>query len=132
MRTFTSIGEFVIEECYKCHIPFALTKEFHRKKNNDGTSFWCPAGHSQAYVGDENSKLQKELSQEREKLKRERIEKEQAQGLFEAERNSHRSTRGHVTRIKNRISAGVCPCCNRSFQNLKSHMEGQHPDFQKK
>ena len=27
-----------------------------------------------------------------------------------------------------RIHKGVCPCCNRSFTNLKRHMETKHPE----
>lgn len=55
-----------------------------------------------------------------------------------ARRNDHtsfycprRAQKGQNTRLKNRIAAGVCPCCNRSFQNVARHMAGQHPDFQK-
>ena len=33
------------------------------------------------------------------------------------------------TRLKNRVGKGVCPCCNRSFANLKRHMASQHPEF---
>lgn len=32
--------------------------------------------------------------------------------------------------MKNRVANGVCPCCNRHFENLERHMKGQHPDFQ--
>tara|TARA_Y100000310_G_scaffold338946_1_gene430083 strand:- start:1163 stop:1354 length:192 start_codon:yes stop_codon:yes gene_type:complete len=37
--------------------------------------------------------------------------------------------KGQVTKLKNRAKAGVCPCCNRTFQNLSRHMETKHPDF---
>lgn len=40
-----------------------------------------------------------------------------------------RAQKGQNTRLKKRIAAGVCPCCNRSFANLREHMAGQHPDF---
>jgi hypothetical protein len=33
-----------------------------------------------------------------------------------------------VTRLKNRAAAGLCTCCNRSFQNLRKHMEIKHPE----
>lgn len=132
MNTFTTTASFVIEECYKCHIPFGITNDFHYRKKDDGTSFYCPNGHGQIFTTTTVQKLEKKLRQEEEKLKREKIEREHAQGLFEAERNSHRTTRGHQTRLKNRIFAGVCPCCNRTFQNLKAHMKGKHPEFKKK
>ena len=37
--------------------------------------------------------------------------------------------RGVATRMKNRIKVGVCPCCNRTFQDLAKHMASQHKDF---
>lgn len=43
--------------------------------------------------------------------------------------NQLRATKGVVTKIKKRVSKGVCPCCNRSFENLKNHMESQHPEY---
>lgn len=33
------------------------------------------------------------------------------------------------TRTRNRIAAGVCPCCNRTFQNLADHMRTLHADY---
>ena len=27
------------------------------------------------------------------------------------------------------MANGVCPCCNRSFENLRNHMHTQHPDY---
>jgi hypothetical protein len=46
---------------------------------------------------------------------------------------SHAATKGHVTRKKRqleRVASGVCPCCNRSFVNLRRHMKTQHPEFE--
>jgi hypothetical protein len=28
------------------------------------------------------------------------------------------------------VANGVCPCCNRTFQNLARHMAGKHPDYE--
>lgn len=39
------------------------------------------------------------------------------------------ATQGVVTRIKNRVGKGVCPCCNRYFANVHRHMANQHPEF---
>lgn len=37
--------------------------------------------------------------------------------------------RGATKRLSNRVKNGVCPCCTRSFHNLREHMKTQHPDF---
>ncbi|HEX9950777.1 MAG TPA: hypothetical protein VGB53_03340 [Rubricoccaceae bacterium] len=44
----------------------------------------------------------------------------------EAERQKRRAAaqKGAHTRTKKRIAAGVCPCCNRTFQDLARHMAG--------
>lgn len=39
------------------------------------------------------------------------------------------NTKGVVTRTRNRIANGVCPCCDRSFTNLQRHMASKHPDY---
>ena len=39
------------------------------------------------------------------------------------------STRAHMTRLKKRVGHGVCPCCTKSFANLREHMRRQHPQF---
>lgn len=37
--------------------------------------------------------------------------------------------RGQLTKLKRRVSNGVCPCCNRSFADLHRHMTEKHPDY---
>ena len=32
-----------------------------------------------------------------------------------------------LTRVKNRVSRGVCPNCNRTFKDLARHMASKHP-----
>ena len=39
------------------------------------------------------------------------------------------AAKGQISKLKKRASAGVCPCCNRSFQNLRRHMGNKHPEF---
>ncbi|MEG3193744.1 helix-turn-helix transcriptional regulator, partial [Lysobacter sp. D1-1-M9] len=34
-------------------------------------------------------------------------------------------------KMRRRVMNGVCPCCNRSFQNLREHMQTKHADFGK-
>jgi len=44
----------------------------------------------------------------------------------EAQRRAEKAAK---TRIKNRIGNGVCPCCNRTFKDLASHMKCKHPEY---
>lgn len=59
---------------------------------------------------------------ERRRADRMRDEKEAAERRVSA-------AKGQVTKLKNRTAAGVCPCCTRSFENLKRHMATKHPAF---
>jgi len=36
-----------------------------------------------------------------------------------------------TTRLKKRVSAGVCPCCKRTVKQLKQHIENKHPNYAK-
>ncbi|WP_165394478.1 helix-turn-helix domain-containing protein [Pseudoxanthomonas winnipegensis] len=31
--------------------------------------------------------------------------------------------------MRQRVMNGVCPCCNRTFENLRRHMHDKHPEF---
>jgi len=103
----------------------------HQDRLANGGDWWCPNGHKLHFTTTEKQQLEKKLAREK-----------QLRGWSESRETAlrdqlgatERSLRGHKaakTRIKNRIAAGVCPCCNRSFQNVARHMAGQHPDYTK-
>lgn len=121
---------FEIIQCANCGISFGLTKDYIRRRREDGEGFHCPSGHSNTYAGKtEVDRLKRELESER-KLK----EWAQQDATKARERATHQERRantfkGHLTRTKNRIAGGVCPCCNRTFQNLANHMKHQHPSY---
>jgi len=91
----------------------------HREK---GTSFYCPNGHSQCFTTTEVDRL-------RQQLRAVRDERDWAQKGRDRAQRQTAAQKGNVTKLKRRIKNGVCPCCNRSFENLARHMAGQHPDF---
>lgn len=114
--------------CGNCGVAFAIPETMRAEKERDGGSWYCPNGHSRVYTESVAEKLAK--AEERLRVSRQR---EQAtRDLLAAEERSHRATRGVVTRQKKklvRVANGVCPCCNRTFQNLLRHMDTKHPDY---
>lgn len=54
-------------ECCKCHILFAVPKDFNDeqlRRKEDG-EFYCPNGHAQHYIGEcEESRLKRQLRDE--------------------------------------------------------------------
>ena len=106
-----------------------MTDTMHARRKADGESFFCPNGHSAAYKETEADKLRRE----RDRLTQRLAEKDDAiarqRNLREAAERQLSAARGRITKIKNRVSKGVCPCCNRQFSNLHRHMTTEHPTF---
>ena len=73
--------------------------------------------------------MREKLERSDRELQRERQRHDQTRADRDHIEAKRRGEKAAKTRIKNRIAAGVCPCCNRTFQNLAKHMAGQHPDF---
>lgn len=107
-----------------CGVHFALTESHFNKVKQTGAFFYCPNGHNIHFFDSENARLKRELEAERGSVAWVRQQRDK----FERQRNAFK---GVVTKVKNRVGNGVCPCCTRSFQNLKRHMNHMHPDFKK-
>ena len=101
------------------------------QRKAEGFTFYCPHGHGQVFRAGET---------EADKLRRARDNLKQQQARYEdwlrdaneARKSAERqaaAAKGQVTRLKNRASAGVCPCCNRTITQLARHMKTKHPDF---
>lgn len=118
----------VTEQCW-CGIWHAVPKSLvdnQRRQFQDGekqTSIHCPIGHGWVIKGEsEASKLQRRLTREESRHDQTRAELRET----EARRRAEKAAK---TRIKNRVAAGVCPCCKRCFQNLGRHMTTKHPGW---
>lgn len=123
MTTFAENTWFYVEHCYKCGVAFAMTTDFQRRKLNDRTNFYCPAGHEQHYTGTtEAQKLKMELERRDQMLSAAQARAAKAEDERQAVSRSHK-------KMRERVMNGVCPCCNRTFQNLMQHMKSEHPDF---
>ena len=121
--TINATTTFKQESCYRCGVIFAMTSEYTKQRLRDHESFWCPNGHRQAYLHEsQETRLERELANAERATSSERRMKEAA-------RRSSAAYRGQVTKIKRRVSRGVCPCCNRTFADLGKHMSGKHPDW---
>lgn len=109
--------------CCSCGITFAMPENFLRKKKETHANFYCPNGHTLHYAH------KSEAEELKDKLAREKSQHDQTLAELEEKNKTLIAIKGHLTRQKKRIAAGVCPCCNRTFQNVHRHMESQHPEF---
>lgn len=117
--------------CWKCKERFGLDDATEATLRRSGKAFCCPWGHEAVFKPGptEAENLRKELEAER--RARQRAEQRVAQKADEAEHERRRANgyKGHATRMTKRAKAGVCPCCNRTFKQLASHMANKHPEF---
>lgn len=116
-------GDFYTSNCPACDVEFVLYTRYEQRRRRDGHSFYCPNGHSMSFGDTEADKLRRE----RNLLKQQMAQKDDE---IAAERRRAVAAKGELTKLKKRtIVNGVCPCCTRSFLNLKNHMKTQHPDY---
>jgi len=110
--------------CGECGGTYAINERFRKQKQNNGGGWNCPYCEiSWGYFGKTEAQCLKE------QLEAEKRGKELAQRQARAARNQTRAYKGQITKIKKRVHNGVCPCCNRHFQNLENHMKNKHPDY---
>jgi hypothetical protein len=123
--TTTSV-QLVAHWCNGCNIPYGLPNGFIEDRRRDGKSWTCPNGCVRLFQQTEDQlraeKAEAELRAARELAARESSRRR----LAESQRAA---ARGQVTRIRNRVGNGICPCCQRTFKDLGQHMAGEHPDF---
>lgn len=109
--------------CCTCGMMFAMTSDFMKRRRDDHDWWYCPKGHQQHFTGKTTAeKLRDELERKQSDLADAR---ERANRLM-AERD--KIAKSH-NRMRTRVANGVCPCCNRSFENLRMHMKSEHSDF---
>lgn len=125
--------QLVRETCYRCSVVFAMPEDLKKRcLQNRAREFYCPNGHGQHYLG----KSKEQQAREEAEQARANAAWWQQRARSNAEdaaraKASQRVTKGHLTRIRNRVAAGVCPCCRRNFKDLHRHMAGKHPEFGK-
>lgn len=120
--------------CHRCQTQYFLPLALHiSAKANEGITFCCPYGHSAHYPAGPTT--EDKLRQERDRLAQRIAQRDdeisrQRDRVAATERQLY-AAKGRITKIKNRVGHGVCPCCTRSFSNLAKHMASQHSDFAK-
>lgn len=122
-------------QCGTCGVWHAIPKIMYDNCVEEGGFWHCPHGHSRGYKEGRRAreKAEEEIRRERDRLKQQIAFKDdeikREREAREATERQLSASRGQVTKLRNRASAGVCPCCTRSFENLRRHMSTKHPGF---
>src|SRR5689334_4646243 len=124
MVTQTYIGVLTVLQCWKCGVTFGITSDFETRRRNDHEGFSCPSGHLNYFNGKSKAeKLEQELAQQNERIDYLRKANDSLHHTIMEKNYSIRAQKAAKTRIMNRVKNGVCPCCNRTFQNLQGHFK---------
>lgn len=123
MSTLAFAREFQMREmrCGQCGIVFWAPEFFMADKEKTKEGWYCPNGHCRAFRESDADRVRRELAEE----KRLREAAEQRTAM---ERSMRIDAEKRLKRQTRRVHAGVCPCCNLTFQNLQRHMQTQHSD----
>lgn len=136
MATIVRQVELTVLNCGECGGTYAINERYRRQKYEKRGHWHCPYCRCSWGYSAGNSKiddLESELAQaKRQADYHQQRARENADDAAAARRRLH-ATKGVVTKQRKkleRVKAGVCPCCNRTFQNLQQHMANKHPEFQ--
>jgi hypothetical protein len=119
-RTLTYTEELVVHTCW-CGMAHAIPRVLSNTASREGTAVYCPAGHTWVVKNSEMSLLKQQVATRTAELDQERARANAAEAKA-------KKLVAEAKRLQKRASAGVCPCCNRTFQNVGRHMKTQHPD----
>lgn len=130
--TFVANTTLFVEHCSQCGLTFAMPESLERELRQNHKIFYCPVGHGMHYPGE--SDLERECRHRQEiqnRLTNELSYHDQTRAQLRDTERSRNAYKGAVTRIKNRVASGVCPCCKRTFKQLAAHMKTKHPTWNK-
>jgi hypothetical protein len=123
---------FEKEDCCTCGVVFFVPNHLQAEAKKTGRTFYCPNGHSLIYRDTEMARLRNSVKEweayalaEKERKERALADANSARAALDVAQKEKAKLRKHVERTKN----GVCPCCTRSFTNLRRHMSTKHPEF---
>lgn len=135
MSIYVDNIEFVLVECCECYTPMMMTAHMKRRLQRTKGTFYCIAcKQSQGWYGDtkeekERKRLEAQLKERESALSSERRMRAMAEDQERFAKNQVRAQKAAKTKLKKRIHNGVCPCCTRSFADLRRHMATKHPDY---
>lgn len=121
-ETFLHEITLIHTACCNCGVVFGLPSVIEENRRKTGGNFYCPNGHPMVYKNGEYDKLKRRARDAEAQVIHERDQRQAAE-------RSAAATRGQLTKLKNRVANGVCPCCHRTFKQLTAHMARKHPDY---
>lgn len=124
-----------VMECGECGVTFALDDDYIAERRKDHRTWYCPNGHARHYPQkNETEMLRAQLDQAQAEIGWQQRRRKNAEADAEYARRQSAARKGVITKMKNRITNGICPVpgCKRSgFDDVLMHIAVKHPDFHK-
>jgi hypothetical protein len=114
--------ELTVMRCGMCGISFAMPEYYRAERKEDGGVWYCPNGHQRVFRESDVQIARAERDAALRKLTEAKCE-------VTAERSARELAEKVLKNHQKRTKNGVCPCCKRSFVNLRRHIATQHPTF---
>ena len=106
--------------CPRCGVPFAIPSHLLDQRQRNAGDLFCPSGHAMSWKETEADRLKKIVEERDRQLAAETKKREWAEQAAKKAEQAAAAT-------KRRAAHGVCPCCKRSFANVRRHMATKHP-----
>lgn len=114
------------QTCCVCGIIYGVPEVWIAARRELKDRFYCPNGHGQCFTKSTADRLREEKEALGRRLQAELNTANHLRLVAEKELKAERTKR---RKIEKRISAGVCPCCNRTFEDLHRHMQTKHKEY---
>lgn len=124
--TYAGETDLKVMTCPVCGVVYAIPARLQENAYDRGhgeIQWFCCNGHQLGYHG----KSEAEIA--REKTEAALVREQATRDLLAHTERSLRSQKGATTKAKKRHASGVCPCCERSFVQLRRHMAAKHADY---
>lgn len=129
-HTYAGNTDLKVMCCPSCGVTYAIPAVLQKAAHDAGHRkivWYCPNGHELGYNGEsEDEKKAREFKEEAD-WQRQRAGRLAAD--LDQTKASLRAQKGATTKAKKRHAAALCPCCNRSFKQLRAHYR-MHPDYE--
>lgn len=130
-ETITQPVTFTQINCGECGGTYAINERYREQKWQQGGGWHCPyCSVAWGYFNDnELARTKKALEQQKSNTEWYRQQAEARGKALNTERHRVIGYKGVIAKTKKRLAHGVCPCCQRTFQDLARHMQSKHPDY---
>lgn len=131
MSTFTKTETYHIEDMECCGSSFGIPHGMYEHLQKTNKWFSCPFCKKDWQFTNKTreEKLKDELAQKQGHINDLLGELSLEKAATRRAKHQTNAQKGAKTKLQNRIAGGVCPCCNRTFKQLASHMKSQHPEY---